>query len=385
VRGSRVSGVTVVVPGANVDAALAHVRELLAQTDRGSVLLVTSEREAIALAREINAQHVIIYTDSHGVMSADPAHVSSATPVRYISHEELMELADRGCSPIDGDAMRDASQHSISYEIRRTADDRGTIIRADGYEDRSRPITAITSASGYGLVSMGVKPSDAVPWKDLQMRVLERIASAGISLELLQSFAFGVRFLAPANRLKLMQQLAQEFGLAYQAVNGCTKLCIIGTGIRSTAGVFYHSLRALTDQNIPVLHWGDSNVTLSFVVNDHLAQRAENLLHTALAPGGGVATGGVMNFDADLGLLKIHGRETRVGKRQAQLLRYLLDNAGRIIEVEELAEHLFHAQGKDDLAAVRVHLHNLRKKIEDDPDAPRHIVTVPEQGYLFVR
>jgi len=37
------------------------------------------------------------------------------------------------------------------------------------------------------------------------------------------------------------------------------------------------------------------------------------------------------------------------------------------------------------LKIVRVHLHNLRKKIEDDPDTPRHIITVPEQGYVFVR
>jgi hypothetical protein len=373
------------VPGANVDAALAHVRELLAKQHNRNIILATSEREAIALAQEINAERVIIYTDSHGVMSADPARVSSAVPVRYMSHEELMELTDRQGGPIDGDAVRDASQNGVTYEIRRAADDRGTIVRADGYEDRSRPITSITSASGYGLVSMGVKPADPVPWKDLQMRVLERIAAAGISLELLQSFAFGVRFLAPADRLRYMQQLAQEFGLAYQAIDGCTKLCVIGTGIRSTAGVFYHSLRALTDRNIPVLHWGDSNVTLSFVVNDAFAQRSENVLHASLAPGSGVATGGTMSFDADLGLLRIHGRETRLGKRQAQLLRYLLDNAGRIIEVEELAQHLFQAEGKDELAAVRVHLHNLRKKIEENPDTPRHIVTVPEQGYVFVR
>jgi len=378
VRGSRLLGLTVVVPGPNVDAALAHVRDLLAKDAPESIILVGNERDAIALAGEINAKHVIIYSDSQRLMSADPAHVSAAMPVRYISHEELMELSD-------DDTVREASQYGISYEIRRAEDNTGTVIRANGYEDRSSPVTSITCASGYALVSMGIKPVNALPWKDVQMRLLERIATAGISLELLQSFAFGVRFLAPANRIAFMHDLAQEFSLAYQVVNGCTKVCIIGSGIRSTAGIFYHSLRALTERQIPVLHWADSNVTLSFVVNDAFAQRAENELHATLAPGTGVATGGTISFDADLGLLRVRGRETRLGKRQAQLLRYLLDNAGRIIEVEELAQHLFQAEGKDDLAAVRVHLHNLRKKIEDDPDTPRHIITVPEQGYVFVR
>jgi DNA-binding response OmpR family regulator len=134
-----------------------------------------------------------------------------------------------------------------------------------------------------------------------------------------------------------------------------------------------------------VLHWGDSNVTLSFVVHDSFAQRSENALHAALGAGSGIVSGTAVSFDADLGIVRMNGREARLGARQAQLLRYLLDNAGRIIEVEELAQHLFQAEGKEELAAVRVHLHNLRKKIEDDPDAPRHIVTVPEQGYLFIR
>lgn len=36
------------------------------------------------------------------------------------------------------------------------------------------------------------------------------------------------------------------------------------------------------------------------------------------------------------------------------------------------------------LVALRVHMHNLRKKIEEDPDNPRYLVTVPAQG-LSVR
>ena len=385
VRGSRLSGLTVVVPARDIDASMARVRDLLASGEHQAVLVAGDQRDAIALAHRTGADQVIIYTDSHGIMSANPADVSEAFPVRYISHEELMEVADHQGNPIADDALREASANGISYEIRRVRDDRCTVIRANGYEDRASPITAITVAGGYGLVSMGVKPTAGVAWKDMQMRLLERIASAGISLEMLQSFAFGMRFLAPRNRLHFMDDLAKEFSLALHKVERCTKLCIVGTGIRSTAGVFYRSLRAMTQRNISVLHWGDSNVTLSFVVNDDFAKAAENALHASLAPGGGVATSGAVTFDADLGILRIDGREARLGARQAQLLAYLLDNAGRIIEVEELAQHLFHAQGRDELAAVRVHLHNLRKKIEDDPYMPRHIVTVPEQGYLFVR
>lgn len=364
-------------------ADAAFLRQIVAL---GAIPVLGGEqRDAIELANAIGDSRVIVYTESGGVMSANPEHVSGAAPVRYVSHVELMELADQRSSPVSDDAAQEAAIHGISYEVRGVTGEEGTVIRDDGYEDRLSPVTAISVASGYALVSMGSKPSQAPAWRDVQMRILERLADAGISIELLHSFAFGLRVLTPSARVPFLQALAEEFGLAFQSIKGCSKLCIVGTGVRTTAGVFYRGLRALADENIPVLHWSDSNVTLSFVVNEHLAHRSEQALHAVLAPGSDVAAGSAISFDADLALARVNGREIRLGARQAQLLRHLVDNVGRIVEAEELARRIFGAEGKEELAAVRVHLHNLRKKIEADPDNPRYIVTVPEQGYVFVR
>ena len=296
VKGSSACGVTVVVLGPDVDAALLACAHSSPKGRSAPLIFAANENDGITLAQTIGAENVIIYADSPGLMSANPAHVSDAVPVRCASHEELMEFAGQQGSPIGDAAARQLAEHGISYEIRSAADDAGTVIRANGYEDRSKPVTAITVESGYGLISMGVKPVDLIPWKDLQMRVLERIASAGISLEMLQSFAFGTRFLAPVNRLAFMQRLAKEYGLAFHGITGCAKVCVVGTGIRSTPGVFYRSLRALAEHNVPVLHWGDSNVTLSFVVNDNFVRQAENVLHAALAPGSAITSGAAMSL-----------------------------------------------------------------------------------------
>jgi len=344
-----------------------------------------TQRDAIELARAIDAERVVLYTDSPGVMSADPSSVTDAVSIRYVSHEELLELAGQKASPVSADAAAAASTHDVSYEVRNVLDDEGTVIRANGIEDRFSPITSITVSSGYTLVSLGAKPDDATPWPRLQLRILEEIAAAGVSIEMLQSFSLGVRFLAPAASLPFLRALAKTHGLAPHAVERCAKLCIVGTGVRATAGVFYRSFSSLTDRDIPLLHWSDSNVTISFVVNESVARLSERILHQALAPGSDVSVGAAISFDADFGLVRINGRETRLGTRQAQLLGFLLDNVGRIVEAEELARHLFGGDGKDELAAVRVHLHNLRKKIEEKPETPRYIVTVPDQGYLFVR
>lgn len=343
------------------------------------------QRDAIELAQDLENARAIVYTDSAGIMSADPQHISGAVPVRYASHVELMELAEQRLTPISGDAAREASLRGVSYEIRNVSGEGGTIVRSDGYEDRSSPVTSIAVSSGYALVSMRAPSGSAASWLAIQMRLLERIFAEGVSIEMMQSFPLGLRFLLTSRHLTFVRGLAQESGLACESVEACAKLCVVGTGVRSTAGLFYRALRALGGKSIPVLHWADSNVTLSLVVKETVAGISERCLHEALAPGSGLHVSAPIGFDADAGVVRVRGREKKLGSRQAQLLRFLMDNVGRIIEAEELARHLFGSDGKEELAAVRVHLHNLRKKIEDDPDTPRYIVTVPDQGYVFAR
>lgn len=344
------------------------------------------ERGAIGLAKRIDGAKTIIYTDLKGVMSANPARIDDAVSVKVVSHVELMELADQRAGPLSIQAAHEASASGVECEIRNVTDDTRTVIRGNGYEDRSSPITSITVAYGYGLISMQARSTEQLPpWTALQMNILQRIAAAGISIEMVQSFPFILRFLAPSDRLSVMQALAQEYALQYQVAQKCAKICIVGTGVRSTAGVFYRSLSSLATRGVPVLHWSDSNVTLQYVVNESFARMSEKALHDALAPGRGISVAAPISFDADLGLVRIHGKEIRLGFRQAQMLRFLLDNVGRVVEAEELARHMFKIDGKDQIAAVRVHLHNLRKKIESDPESPRYIVTIPDQGYLLVR
>jgi len=91
-----------------------------------------------------------------------------------------------------------------------------------------------------------------------------------------------------------------------------------------------------------------------------------------------------ITFDAALCKVRVNGEERRLGSRQAKLLEFLVNNLGRVVEAEEAARHLFGADGREEIAALRVHVHNLRKKIEADPDNPRYLVTVPAQGYVLV-
>ncbi|MBL8862177.1 MAG: response regulator transcription factor [Planctomycetes bacterium] len=82
---------------------------------------------------------------------------------------------------------------------------------------------------------------------------------------------------------------------------------------------------------------------------------------------------------------------TRSGERQGlsrqelELLRVLLANPGKALAREWLLDN---AWGQDEFPTTRtvdMHVLKLRKKIEADPESPRHIVTVHGVGYRFER
>ena len=98
----------------------------------------------------------------------------------------------------------------------------------------------------------------------------------------------------------------------------------------------------------------------------------------------------------DIGTLGIDlfSREVRVGGKPVELtptefeiVRCLLNNSGRALSYRSLVRQ---AQGYDcspDEARrlLKVHIHNLRQKIEPFPEKPAHILNVRGFGYLFER
>ena len=68
---------------------------------------------------------------------------------------------------------------------------------------------------------------------------------------------------------------------------------------------------------------------------------------------------------------------------EAQLLRYLATNAGRVITRDQLMRDVWGIRGRVVTRAVDVAVRRLRKKIEPDPADPRFILTVHGQGYRY--
>jgi two-component system alkaline phosphatase synthesis response regulator PhoP len=78
-----------------------------------------------------------------------------------------------------------------------------------------------------------------------------------------------------------------------------------------------------------------------------------------------------------------NGSTIVLSERETRLLRYFIQNRGKTISRGALLQHVWGYRQAPLTRTVDVHILRLRHKIEDDPRAPRFIVTVPGFGYRF--
>lgn len=81
--------------------------------------------------------------------------------------------------------------------------------------------------------------------------------------------------------------------------------------------------------------------------------------------------------------ISVHGEEVSFTPTEYELLKMLVQNAGRVITHRQLLLAVWGAGYEQEMHLLRVNLSNLRRKIEPDPTRPRYILTEPGVGYRF--
>ena len=94
---------------------------------------------------------------------------------------------------------------------------------------------------------------------------------------------------------------------------------------------------------------------------------------------------GALTIDLGARIVKSGERELHLTPIEWDLLRVLATDAGRTLTHQQLFRKVWsgHSHG-DAQKYLRVHVANLRRKIEENPIRPRYIVTEPGVGYRFV-
>lgn len=88
----------------------------------------------------------------------------------------------------------------------------------------------------------------------------------------------------------------------------------------------------------------------------------------------------------DFEALELHAlsRTVRLTLMECDLLRYLVRNRDRIISRKELLEQVWHVREDTDTRAIDNFIVRLRRYIEENPAAPKHLQTIRGVGYRFL-
>lgn len=118
---------------------------------------------------------------------------------------------------------------------------------------------------------------------------------------------------------------------------------------------------------------------------DELALRVKALLRHGHSPSpSGQLAVGAIRVDPDSGLAMVDGRAVELTPVEFELLYYLAAHAGEVLATERLLQDVWgYPPGTGNPSLVRMHVLNLRRKIEPRPEAPAFLCTVPRHGYTL--
>ena len=158
-----------------------------------------------------------------------------------------------------------------------------------------------------------------------------------------------------------------------EALRGWTNVPIIVLSARDAEAAKVNALDA----------GADDYVTKPFGMNELLA-RVRAALRRA-TPGTDTAVVTTEAFTIDLATKRVttpHG-EIRLTPTEWHLLEVLARDPDKLITQRHLLQQVWGPRYQTETNYLRVHLANLRRKLEPDPARPRYLITEPGLGYRF--
>jgi two-component system response regulator RegX3 len=94
-----------------------------------------------------------------------------------------------------------------------------------------------------------------------------------------------------------------------------------------------------------------------------------------------VLEAGPVRMDVERHVVSVDGETVALPLKEFDLLEYLMRNVGRVLTRAQLIDRVWGADYVGDTKTLDVHVKRLRAKLEPEPSAPRHLVTVRGLGY----
>jgi two-component system, OmpR family, KDP operon response regulator KdpE len=155
----------------------------------------------------------------------------------------------------------------------------------------------------------------------------------------------------------------------------------------SNVAVIVLSARVSEKDKIGALDAGaDDYLTKPFSLGELLARvRAAARRLTRREDPPSILEFGDVSINLTLRSVKKAGVEVHLTPKEYRILSMLAVNEGKLLTQRQLLTDIWGPARNEEAHYLRIYVHQLRQKLEDDPTQPRYILTEPAVGYRLVR
>jgi aspartate kinase len=245
-----------------------------------------SDLSAVALAVALGADVCEIYTDVDGIYTADPRIISDAKKLKYITFDEMLELAARGAQVMHTRAVEVAKKFNIPLHVRSSFYKKeGTIIM------KKPPVIEEPVIRGVALAGSEAKITlcDLPDKPGIAARVFTELALVNVNVDMIvqnvshkkiTDISFTVSKKDLAKTLKISKKIAQSVKAGEVIFDdNIAKVSVIGVGMRSHSGVAAKCFSVLAKNKINIDMISTSEISIACVVKKSVAKKALRTLH----------------------------------------------------------------------------------------------------------
>lgn len=255
-----------------------------------------SDTSAVALAAALKAEICDIYTDVDGVYTSDPRIVPEAKKLRYVSYEEMLELASLGAQVLHPRSIECASIYNVIIHLRSSLkEDEGTYIMSPariakevGEMEKKEAVRGIAldeNIAKVGILKVPDKPGTAARLfgslaaeKINVDMIVQSIHSAGTQADM----AFTVERTDMKKAVEIVERVAKELkAQSVVADDDVCKVSLVGIGMVSQPGTASRMFETLSDKKINIQMISTSEIKISCVIKKEEGKKAVQILHQA--------------------------------------------------------------------------------------------------------